>query len=56
MEYETIMSALNAQNVRLHKEMLYFSDNANHKVDKLKTTINQFFKNNNRASFQHQQN
>lgn len=46
MEYESIMSVLNAQNMRLHKQILYFSDNANHKVDKLKSTINRFFKGN----------
>lgn len=46
LEYESIMSVLNAQNVRLHKEILHLSNNANHKVDKLKLTINKFFKNN----------
>ncbi len=55
IEYENIMSVLNTQNMRLHKDILRFSDNANTKVDKLRTTINQFIKNNNRASL-HQQN
>lgn len=35
LEYETIMAALNAQNQQLQKEVLYFSERANSKVDKL---------------------
>jgi hypothetical protein len=47
------MSILNAQNIRLHQEILYFSDNANQKVDKLKSTINKYIKNNNNRFSQH---
>lgn len=35
LEYESIMSALNVQNEQLQKEILYFSEKANNRVDKL---------------------
>lgn len=35
LEYETIMSSLNTQNEQLQKEVLYFSEKANNRVDKL---------------------
>ena len=44
MEYENIMSVLNSQNIKLHKQILYLTRNATDKVDELKTTVNKIFK------------